>query len=71
MSSRPEIGCCGSHGKLCCIVAALEHDIKQEVSLCPARHNEVVLGWVACKSDHKTDEVLMAYTAEVHKKGES
>ena len=71
MSSRLGIGCCGSHGKLCCIVATLEHDIKQEVFLCLAQHNEVVLRWVACKSDHKTDEVLMAYIAEVHKKGES
>ena len=45
--------------------------MKQEVSLYPAWHSEVVLMWETCRSDRKSDEALVAYTAEVHKNGGS
>ena len=49
-------------------MVALWQNMKQEVSLCPAWHNETVLMWKACRSDCKSDEALVAYTIEVHKK---
>ena len=53
--------------------------MKQEVSLSPGQHSEVVLMSEVCEPDHKsdevpvacTDEVHVACTDEVHKKGES
>ena len=45
--------------------------MKQEVSLCPGQHSKVVLMSEVCEPDHKSDEVPVACTDEVHKKGES
>ena len=45
--------------------------MKQEVSLCLGRHSKAVTIWVACRSDHKSDKVSMAYTAEMDMNDES
>ena len=45
--------------------------MKQVVSPCPRRHNKAKLVSEVCKFDHKSDEVLVAYTDEAHKKDES
>ena len=45
--------------------------MKQEVFLCPGWHSKAKLVFEACKFDHKSDEVLVAYTDEAHKKDES
>ena len=45
--------------------------MKQKVSLCPMQHSKAMLVWEASRSDHKTEEVLVAYTVEDDKKGES
>ena len=52
-------------------MAILEQDMKFEASLCPILHNAVVLVWKTGKSDHTTQEVPVAYTNEVNKKGKS
>ena len=49
----------------------LWQNMKNEASLCPVRSGKVVLMWEACRLDHMTDKVLVAYTTEVHKKNES
>ena len=45
--------------------------MKSEVSLCPMRHNKAVLVWEASRPNHMTGKVLMTYTVEKDKKGES
>ena len=45
--------------------------MKQVVSLCPGRHSKTKLMFEACRFDHKSDEVPVACTNEVHKKDES
>ena len=45
--------------------------MKSKVSLCPVRHNKAVLVWEVSKPDHTTEEVLMTYTIENDRKGES
>ena len=52
-------------------MVVLGQDMKQKVSLCPMRHNKAVLVWEASKPDYTTEEVLVAYTIEEDKKGES
>ena len=49
-------------------MAVLEHGMKLEVSLCPVQHTMTILVWEMGKSDHTTEEVLMAYFDEVNKK---
>ena len=46
-------------------------NMKHEVSPCPGWHSKAKLVSEACKSDHKQDDMPVAYTNEVHKKGES
>ena len=45
--------------------------MKQVVSPCPRRHNKAKLVFEVCKFDHKSDEVPVACTNEVHKNDES
>ena len=45
--------------------------MKQVVSLCPRQHSKAKLMSEACRSDHKSDEALVAFTDEVYKKDES
>ena len=52
-------------------MAVLEQDMGPEALRCPILHNMVVLVWEMDKSNHTTEEVLMAYTSEVKKKGKS
>ena len=52
-------------------MAVLWPNMKQEVFLCPGWHSKAKLVFEACKFDHKSDEVLVAYTDEAHKKDES
>ena len=52
-------------------MAVLEQGMKLEASLCPILHNAVVLVWKTGKSNHTTQEVPVAYTNEVNKKGKS
>ena len=44
---------------------------KPRVSQCPRRHNKVKPKSTACMSNHKPDEVHVAYTDEVHRKNEA
>ena len=44
---------------------------KPGVSQCPGRHNKAKPKSAACMSDHKSDEVSVAYTNEVHRKNEA
>ena len=44
---------------------------KPGVSQCPGRHNKAKPKFAACMSDHKSDEVPVAYTDEVHRKNEA
>ena len=37
----------------------------------PVRHNKAMLVWEASRPNHTAKEVLMAYTVEEDKKGES
>ena len=46
-------------------MAVLERDMKWEVSLCPVRHNKVVLMWKASRLDCTIEEVPVAYIAKV------
>ena len=39
--------------------------------MCLGWHSKAKLVFEACKSDHKSDEVLVTYTDEAHKKDES
>ena len=52
-------------------MAVLEQGMGLEASLCPILHNVVVLVWEMGKSDHTADEVLVAYTGQVNKRGTS
>ena len=52
-------------------MAVLEHGMKLEVSLCPVQHTMTILVWEMGKYDHTTEEVLVAYSNEVNKKGKS
>ena len=45
--------------------------MRQVVSQCPGWHNKAKPKSVACKSDHKSDEVPVACTDEVDMKNES
>ena len=45
--------------------------MRQVVSQCPGRHNKAKPKSAACMSDHKSDEVSVAYTNEVHRKNEA
>ena len=45
--------------------------MKQKVSPCPRWNSKAKLVYEACKSDHKSDEVLVAYTDEAQKNDES
>ena len=49
----------------------LWQNMKHEVSRCPAWQSKAILVYEACKPDHRSDEALVTYTAEVHKKNES
>ena len=44
---------------------------RQVISRCPGWHNEVKPKSVAYRTDHKSDEVPVAYTDEVDMKDES
>ena len=44
---------------------------KPGVSQCPVRHNKAKPKSTACMSNHKPDEVHVAYTDEVHRKNEA
>ena len=52
-------------------MAILEQDMRLEASLCLVQHNTTILVWEMGKFDHTTEEMLMAYTSEVNKKGKS
>ena len=52
-------------------MVVLEQGIGLEASLCPVLHNEIVLVWEMGKSDHMAEEVPVAYTSEMNKKGKS
>ena len=52
-------------------MVALWQNMKQEVSLCLVRHGKAVLIWEACRPDHTTVKVLVAYTVEDDTKSES
>ena len=52
-------------------MAALWQNMKQEASLCFMRRGKAVLMWKACRLDHMTVKVLVAYTTEDDTKGES
>ena len=52
-------------------MAVLEQDMRLEASLFLVQHNMAILVWEMGKSDHTTEEMLMAYTSEVNKKGKS
>ena len=44
---------------------------RQVISRCPRWHNKAKPKSVACRTDHKSDEVPVAYTAEMDMKDES
>ena len=46
-------------------------NMKQKVSPCPRWNSKAKLVYEACKSDHKSDEVLVAYIDEAQKNDES
>ena len=52
-------------------MAALWLCRRPRVSQCPEWHKKVKLRSVACMSDHKSDEVPVAYIDEVHRKNEA
>ena len=52
-------------------MAALWQNMKQEASLCFVRRGKAVLMWEACRPNHMTVKVLVAYTTEDDTKGES
>ena len=52
-------------------MAALWQNMKQEASLCFMRRGKAMLMWKACRPDHMTVKVLVAYTTEDDTKGES
>ena len=52
-------------------MVVLEQGMGLEASLCPILHNATVLVWETGKSDHTIDEVFVAYTGEVNKRGMS
>ena len=52
-------------------MAILEHGMKLEVSLCLIQHTMTILVWEMGKSNHTIEEVLVAYTNEVNKRGKS
>ena len=52
-------------------MVVLKQDMRLEASLCLVLHNMVVLVWKIGKSNHMTEEVLVAYTGEANKKGKS
>ena len=52
-------------------MAVLWPNMKQKVSPCPGWHSKAKLVSEACKSNHKSNEVLVACTNDAYKKDES